>query len=610
LTSRLAVVLAFLICWSGMIGVRLYRLQVTEHEAYSRRAAGQQLLQVSLDSPRSTIFDADGRQLAVSMTVDSAFAVPREIADRAATFAALDEVLDVDRARLEKAFGRSREFAWVKRKLDPPLARALREADLEGIHFVRESKRFYPMDELAAATLGFVGLDDYGLGGLEALYDDALSGEGVQRTLLRDARAGTVQFPALSFREAEPGDDLYLTIDATVQHIVERELSRAVSEARARAGAAVLLDPSSGAILAMATVPTFNPNRFGEVDSERWKSLPVTSVYEPGSTFKIITAASAIEANLIDPSAVVDCEMGGITLDRVRINDHKPFGKLTFREVIAKSSNVGAIKIGLAVGGQKLYDTIRAFGFGEPTGVDLPGEAAGIVHPLDNDDRRATAYVSFGQGISVTPLQMANAFAAVANGGYLYRPYLVAARGRGGKVEALNDRPRLIGRPITAATARSLERLLEGVVEEGTGRAAQIPGYRVAGKTGTAQVPVAGGYSPDRFIASFVGFAPARRPAVVGAIAIFEPRGRYHGGEVAAPVFSAIARDVLVHLGVAPERDPLERWPGERPRRASVGSEGSERPAGGQPTVARAADREPAGAGESREAVLGGARQP
>ena len=321
---------------------------------------------------------------------------------------------------------------------------------------------------------------------------------------------------------------------------------------------ALLLDPRNGAILAMASVPTFDPNHFDDSPAESWRNRPVMDAFEPGSTFKIVTAAAALEANAVGPLDVFDCEMGATVVDGTRIHDHKRFGILTFREVMVNSSNVGAIKTGLLAGGAALDAQMRAFGFGERTGVDLPGENPGIVPRLRSP--LATAYASFGQSVSVTGLQLAAATAAVANGGTLYRPYIVAAlKGADGEVE--RTEPEAVGRPISAATVLTLGRLLEGVVEEGTGKLAAVPGYRVAGKTGTAQVAVPGGYSRDRHIASFVGFAPARDPVLLGLVVIDGPKGATHGGDVAAPVFGAVFRQALVYLGVPAERDLPGVWP-------------------------------------------------
>ncbi len=548
---RLVVLLCALAVLGGYVW-RLWQLQVVRQGEFRERAAQQQLRTISLEPPRGTVYDARGRKLAVSLKAYSAFATPRSIADPGAAAAALAPVLGASRKQLERRLAGDQAFVWLARQLDHPDAQRLRELDVEGVGFVREYRRYYPQLETAAQVIGFAGRDHTGLEGLERGYESLIAGAAVERLVLRDANAGTVLSPRLSLAEPEPGHDLHLTLDSYVQQLLERELAAALERHSALRAMGLVLDPGSGAVLAMASVPAFDPNAFQASEREDWKNRVITDQFEPGSTFKLVTAAAALESNLIDPSDTIDCEMGGIELDGVLIRDHHPFGVLTFREVIARSSNVGAIKIGLRVGRQGLYEQIRRFGFGRPTGIDLPGEAAGLLRPLARWQLREPAYVSFGQAISVTSLQLANAFAAVANGGTLYRPYVVAATGHAGRPGAPR-RPEAIGRPISAATARTLERMLEAVVEEGTGRAAAVPGYRVAGKTGTAQKAVSGGYSPDKHLANFVGFAPARDPAFVALIAVDEPVGAYHGGDVAAPVFARVARELLPYLGVAPD---------------------------------------------------------
>jgi len=558
--SRLILVLISAAVWFAAVGWRLGALQVRDHEAYREKARSQQLRVVELDPPRGTIYDARGRELAVSVPVDSLYALPGEIDDPAAVAAALAPVLGTEAGALEARIASGRDWTWLQRKLDPPTAEAVRALDLPGIGFVEESKRYYPMRELAAPLLGFVGTDDEGLRGLEYRYDDVVAGRGVSRPVIRDNRGDRrLAFPDLSFAEAVPGKDLYLTLDAGVQHVVEQELFRAVEENRAKGGWAVILEPATGAVLAMATYPPYDANRaLDHPEGERIR--PVADFYEPGSTFKVITAAAALEADSVDPADLFDCEMGGITLNGVRIGDHKPFGLLTFREVIARSSNVGAIKVGLRVGAPGLHDTIRRFGFGEPTGIDLPGESPGSVRALEAWQPLTPAYVSFGQGIAVTPIQLAAAAAAVADEGRRHRPFLV--RAVAGE-EVARHEPVAAGRAISEATALRLERMLEAVFEEGgTAARAAIAGYRLAGKTGTAQKVVDGRYSDTRFIANFVGFAPARRPVLAGMVAVDEPSaGITSGGAVAAPVFAAIVERVLPYLGVPPEEDEIPEGP-------------------------------------------------
>jgi cell division protein FtsI (penicillin-binding protein 3) len=395
--------------------------------------------------------------------------------------------------------------------------------------------------------------------------------------LLRDALRESVALPEHPFDEPVPGQDLHLTLDASLQYMAEKELRRAVETSRAQSGVVIILDPRDSAVLTLASYPTFDPNTFSRYPPAAWKNHAIADVFEPGSSFKMVTAAAAFESLKVSPEDPFFCENGHIVLGKTRINDHKSFGLLTFREVIAKSSNVGVIKAALIIGDEPLHSMITGFGFGRRSGIDLPGESPGIVHPVSQWSRIAKAYISFGQGISVTPLQLANAFAALANGGVVHQPYLVRAIGRDGEAAPI-ERPEAKGRAVTPQTAMTLERVLESVITEGTGRRAAVPGYRVAGKTGTAQKVIPGvGYSPTGRMANFVGMVPARRPRLVCLVLIDEPRGLTHGGDVAAPVFGAVMKQALLYLGVPPDPDLPEDQDLDR------------RPPGSDPAAARAA---------------------
>lgn len=565
--SRVLLVAAAGLLWCGAIAARLYVLQVARYDHYRLKAERQQQTVVELDPPRGTIYDAHGRELAVSVEVQSAWADPSDLDDPQATARALAPVLGTDASTLARRLGRDGNFVWLARKLDPAVAAAIERLHLRGIHFLPESKRCYPMRELAAQVLGYVGTDNQGLAGLELRYNREVAGRPGKRTLLRDARRGTVIAPGLASAEPEPGRNLYLTLDSTIQHIVERELAKAVALHRAKGASMVILDPSSGAVLAMASYPPFDPNRYADYPKELWRNRAIADAYEPGSTFKVVTAAAALGNGVVSPDDVFDCGMGGITLYNIRIRDHKPYGRLTFADVIAKSSNVGVIKTALLLGDERLYGMIRALGFGRQTGIDLPGEGAGILAPLKSWRPLTKAYVAFGQGIAVTPLQLARALAAVANEGRLVTPYVVAAVGNGESIERRRrpERgPAEAPQPLRPETARVLTGLLERVVTVGTGKPAAIPGYAVAGKTGTAQKPGVGGYSHHSYVPSFIGFAPADHPAIVGVVAVDEPQGfAYYGAQVAAPVWGDVVREVMLYLGVHPERQPLARWPGQ-----------------------------------------------
>lgn len=578
---RLIVLLSVLGTWFLASAARLVYLQVERHEHYVDLAERQQQRVVELAPPRGAIYTRDGRELARSGPADSVYAVPARVPDPQATARALARVLDVDAGELAgklaaaKATGRG-WFLWVKRQVTPEQAAAVAKLELPGVALREEAKRFYPQGELAAHVVGFVGTDGHGLAGLEQTFDRQISGKMARRVVLRDAGGRVAVDPDLGWSEAESGRDLYLTIDSTLQHLAERELAQKAEAFGARTGSAVLLDPWTGAVLAMASFPTFDPNRFGEaprgasrtaaVDrKERWKNRVIEDAFEPGSSFKMVTVAAALGTDLVDSTDVFDCGMGQITVYGKLIRDHKPFGLLTLRDVMAKSSNVGAIKVGLKVGDDRLYRQIADLGFGRKTGIELPGESAGILAPREKWQPISKAYISFGQGIAVTSIQLATSFAAVANGGKLLQPYLVEAVGGRGEVEVLHDGPTVVRQAMSASTARQVERLLEAVtMEGGTGTKAAVPGYHVAGKTGTAQMAEKGRYSLTDHMAVFAGFAPGREPLVVGAVMVERPRGDFHGGSVAAPVFGGIMGQALLYLGRRPERDALERWPGER----------------------------------------------
>jgi cell division protein FtsI (penicillin-binding protein 3) len=563
---RLSIVAGFGIAWMLLIGGRFYHLQVFRYDHYANKAERQQQRVITLDPPRGTIYDAQGRELAVSIQVDSLYAVPTEIDDPAAAARDLAQLVPgLDAAKLARQLGSGREFAWLARKLDPPVADKVRALGLKGLYFLPETKRYYPMGELAAQVLGYVGTDNHGLAGLELVYDREITGKPGKRTVLRDARQGTVAAPYLASAEPEPGHDLYLTLDATIQHIAERELAKAIEERHAKRGSAIFVDPATGGVLAMASYPSFDPNDFASYPAESWRNRAIADVYEPGSTFKMITAAAALEAGVVREEEMIDCGMGIITLFRdIRVHDHKPYGMLTFAQVISHSSNVGVIRVAQRIADRRFYQNIRDFGFGRPTGIDLPGESGGILRAIERWGLLDKDYIAFGQGVSVTPMQLVAAAAAVANGGTLLKPHVVAAVSRGEARIPKYPMPPVMGRPISPATAGRLTRLLEGVVLEGTGKSAAVAGYRVAGKTGTAQIPVHGGYRG--YLPSFVGFAPADRPALVGLVAIAEPQGNeYYGAQVAAPAFGAITRQVLLYRGIHPERDRPTVWPGQMP---------------------------------------------
>ncbi|HRC85417.1 MAG TPA: penicillin-binding protein 2, partial [Thermoanaerobaculia bacterium] len=559
-----------LLGWILAVALRLAYLQVERHDHYTELAERQQQRVVELAPPRGAILDARGRQLAVSGPADSIYAVPRDVKDKAAAIRQLAPLLGVPSPELLSRLSGDRWFVWLRRQIPHETAEAVKKLNLAGIGVREESRRFYPQGELAAQVVGFVGTDFHGLAGLERGFDTEVAGKTGRRVVLRDA-GGRYAFDAdLDWTDAEPGQELHLTLDLGLQYLAERELRRSVEEFDAAGGSAVLLDPATGAVLAMASLPTFDPNNFNEYGDlkERWTNRVIADAFEPGSTFKMVTVSAALEANLVDANDVFDCGMGKFVMGGVTIRDHKPFGMLTLRDVIAKSSNVGAIRVGLLAGEDRLWKQIVGLGFGRKTGIELPGESPGILRPREHWQPITKAYVSFGQGVAVTALQLAAAFGAVANGGQLLKPYLVESIGQPGELSRLHPQPELVGRAMSPSTAREMERLLEAVLAEGgTASTSALPGYYLAGKTGTAQMADGKGYSATDHMAVFAGFAPGRNPRLVGAVVVDRPRKDYHGGQVAAPVFARIVSQALLHEGIRPERDRPESWPGEGPKK-------------------------------------------
>ncbi len=538
--------------WTIAIEARLVHLQVVRHEQMVDRATRQQMRTVPASAQRGEILDRGGRVLAYSVDADTVYAVPTEIdaPERVATMLcdALDDCSQAERDRIAGRLGQRRTFAYVRRQIAPDEARRIADLELDGVGFLKETRRYYPNKELAAHLLGYVGVDSVGLHGIESVYDGQIRGRQGKIIIQTDARRR-----AFSRIERPPtaGATLQLTIDHNLQYIAERELRAAVELLRAAGGTVIIMDPHTGEVLALANEPTFNPNAFAKFSADRRRNRATQDVYEPGSTFKIVTASAALEERVLEPDDPIDVSAGMIRLGSRQINDVYRYGVLSFADVIVKSSNVGAVKIGMQLGPDRLGRYVRRFGFGQRLSRDFAGESAGIVWDPMRWTDDALASVSMGYQIGVTALQMVAAVSAVANGGVLLEPRLVHAIEReSGRVFV---KLRVIRRSISAETASRLTAIMEQVVQRGTGRAARIPGYRIAGKSGTAAKIVDGRYSKTDYNASFVGFVPARAPIFTVLVVIDTPRGgEYYGGQVAAPVFRRVAEAVIRHLGVAP----------------------------------------------------------
>jgi cell division protein FtsI (penicillin-binding protein 3) len=547
---------AVLVLWVVGIEARLIVLQVVQHDELVARAERQQMSTVPAPAKRGEIFDRHGRLLAYSVDADTIYAVPTEIGNPAETAAALCEALDdctrKSRDELTDRLSQQRAFVYVKRRVTPMQARRVAALDLDGIGFRRESKRFYPNRELAANLLGYVGVDNVGLGGIEAAYDKTVRGREGKLLVQTDARRHV--FSRLE-RSPTAGASIELTIDEQLQYIAEREVRAGVRAARADAGTAVIMDPHTGEILAMASYPTFNPNEYSASPESARRNRAVQDLYEPGSTFKIVTASAAIEERVIRPGDIIDVSGGQISFGSRVINDMRVFDQLTFTDVIVKSSNVGAIKVGLKLGAERMGLYIRRFGFGKPLSADFPGESSGIVWEPSKLNDSALASVSMGYQVGVTPLQMAAAASVIANGGTLYEPHVVRAVVKGNQRTMV--RPKALRRAILPETAATLTGIMEQAVLDGTATGAQLVSYTVAGKTGTADKLVNGRYSPYQQNVSFVGFVPSRDPVLTVIVMVDSPRvGGDTGGAIAAPIFKRIADASLRHLGVVPTINP------------------------------------------------------
>lgn len=551
--------------WMVLIGLRLWDLQVRQARNLAELAHRQQEGFIEMPAERGAIYDRRGVELALSSPVESIAAFPEKIVDRDLAVSALAQVLGRSETDIRENL-EGEGFRWIKRLAEPGETSRLQAFKLAGIHFEDESKRYYPKGSVGAHLLGYVGLDQNGQGGLELVHEDLLSGRPGKKHVSYDAMRK--RYDASIVDAPIPGGSLYLTIDERIQSAAERQLARAISETKARAGAVVVLDPQNGDLLASANWPTFDPNvrPRNKADLVRREHYALSRLYEPGSTFKIVTVAAALEEGLTRPEEIIDCQDGWIYVGRRRIRDHKKFGPLSVTDVLARSSNVGVIKLGQRLGAGRLREYVQRFGFGEKTGLGLPGETPGIVRPLKQWKEGSVASISMGHEVGSTPLQMARALAVIANGGYLIEPRVVdSIREPSGKLRRLEPAPRK--RVISAETAAKVRAMMEQTVLTGTGRLAATPGYRSGGKTGTAQMldPETRAYSHDLYIAGYAGFAPLNDPAMAAVIVLEAPQGDYYGGLVAAPVFPELAAQTLRFRDVAPElpvRSPSEPKPG------------------------------------------------
>jgi len=550
---RIRLLLLVLVLAFGATLGRAVWLQAVRAAPLAQLAAGQHRQTVAIPAGRGTIFDRTGVELAIGETATTVYANPREVRRPRAVALAAARLLDRDAEELYGLLAdRSRGFVYVQRKADPKMAARLAKLGLAGLGFYPEERRVYPQRSVGAHVLGYTGVDNRGLSGIERARDPVLAGRAGSQTIVKDPFGRAID--VVDSVAERTGDDVYLTIDHTMQANAEAVLARTVSQWRARSGSAIVLDPRTGAILAMAVAPLYDANRFGETPPSRSRNRVVTDTYEPGSTFKLITVAGVLSEGLVSPGTAYTLPYSIQVADR-RIHDSHPreTETMTVSEILSRSSNVGTVTLAQTLGKTRLVEWIERFGLGRPTGVDFPGESPGIVLPPELWSGSTIGNVPIGHGIAVTPVQMAAAYAAIANDGIWVQPHLVE-RVRGGQ-RTVPKRRRIVSPEI----ARTLASMLRGVVVEGgTGTQAAVPGYSVAGKTGTAAKPdERGGYSTSRYVASFVGFAPATNPRLVILVTIDEPGTAIWGGVVAAPAFQNIARFGLQYLEVPPD-EPIQ----------------------------------------------------
>ncbi len=536
---------------------RLYYIQIVQHAKFTEIKGKQYISTKNIEPKRGSIYDRGGKELAISVDVDSIYAIPCKIKNIFESAVKLSSVLGIERTQLITKLKTNSSFVWIARKVTREEADRIKELDIDGIEFIKEGKRFYPNGKLANQVIGFAGLDNKGLSGIEFYFDEYIKGEKSLSVEGRDALGRSVLKNDQLCVTPPCGDDIFLTIDKFIQYIAETELEKACLSYKAKSGTIIVQNPSTGEILALANWPTFDAVSITGKDIPLLRNRAITDIYEPGSTFKIITAAAALEEEIIRVDDKIFCENGRYILAGRSIRDHEKEGWLTFKEIIEKSSNIGVAKIGKKIGADKLFSYAENFGFGKLTEIQLPAEANGILPNSKKWSQTLLSRISFGQGVGVTAIQMVSAISCVANKGILMNPYIVESiRDKDGRIIE-EFKPKEKGRVITERTAEILNDVLKGVVERGTGTSAAIDGFRIAGKTGTAQkIDVESGrYSIDKYISSFVGYLPADDPKITILVIVDEPAEIHWGSVVCAPAFALVGKEIMRYLNVPPEKD-------------------------------------------------------
>ena len=550
LKTRVIVLFIIILIIFSALALRLVWIQVVNSDFYRQKALDQRLRLLKVEPKRGIIFDCNDKKLAVSASSDTVVAIPMEIKDAKRTAAKLAEVLEMDYETVYKRITRNASAVYIKRKIEDDMSQKIRNLELSGITFTEENKRYYPKGDTACHLLGFSGIDGQGLDGLELSYDKYLQGIPGKIAAERDAAGRTIPEGIKEYITPQNGNNIYLTIDEVIQYIAERELDRAMQEFNISGGTIIVMEPDTGSILALANRPQYNPNNFVEYPQKYWRNRAISDSYEPGSTFKIITIAAALEEGVVHENDVFN-DPGYIIVSGEKIKCWKSggHGHQTFAEVVKNSCNTGFVQVGMRVGKASFYNYINAFNFGKDTGIKLPGEANGLVYDYDEIGPVELATMSFGHGITVTPIQLITAVSAVANDGMMLRPRLVSEIRTSDNEIIKKNEPVPIRQVISVDTARRTRKLLERVVEEGTGRAAKIEGYRIGGKTGTAKH-----YGKQVYDSSFIGMVPVDKPELVILVTLYDVTGfPYYSSQTAAPIFRNIALDTLRYLEIPPE---------------------------------------------------------
>ena len=558
---RLAVAGIFFLLMFLAVGVRAFQLQILQGEKLKRLGERQHLKEWIVLPKRGTILDRAGEPLALSLEVQSVYARPRRIKEPETVSRNLAQALGLELAEVQQRLKTEKPFVWLKRQITPKEAERIKTLNLEGIGMSFEPNRYYPQGQLAGQVVGFVGRDSQGLEGVELSYDSYIRGESGSPVIERDALGRRVLAQGVEEIQIPPGADIHLTLDTSIQYVAEKQLEATVTKYRAKAGIAVVVEPFTGEVLALANYPFFNPNNFARQSSQQWRNRAVTDSFEPGSTFKTILAAAALEEDVVGKEDLFYCEFGKYSYAGRTIHDTHEYVWLPFYKIIQYSSNIGVTKVAEKLKKDRYFKYIDRFGFGRLTGIDMPGEATGMVRSPDSWSAIDLATHAFGQGIAVTPVQLAMAYGAIANGGILMRPFVVRRVVAPGGEVLIANQPHVVRRVVSEKTAHLLTSILKGVVSDGgTAPMANLEGFEVAGKTGTAQKPdlAHGGYSSRKRVASFIGFVPADDPRLVLLVVVDEPEGSVYGGVVAAPAFRNIAGGALRHLGIVPDQpEPL-----------------------------------------------------